>query len=86
MATTGTVAIFKGDLPNQQVIALRADIDALPLLLSKNQFEYASTHEGVIVCLWSCDAHTSSLLGVIAILHSIKHLLGRNHQVYLPAG
>ena len=47
IANTGVVAIVKGALPSDKVIALRADMDALPVTES-NQVDYASQHEGVM--------------------------------------
>ncbi|MEQ8415160.1 MAG: M20 family metallopeptidase [Imperialibacter sp.] len=71
MATTGTVAIIKGKNPDRKIVALRADIDALPIL-EKNTAPYKSTNEGV---MHACghDVHTSSLLGVAKILCALKN-------------
>jgi amidohydrolase len=70
MAETGIVAIVKGDGVSERIIALRADIDALPIH-EKNDSIYKSRNEGV---MHACghDAHTASLLGVINILNSLK--------------
>jgi amidohydrolase len=70
MATTGVVALIKGRNPDKRVVALRGDMDALPIQ-ETNKKEYVSKNAGV---MHACghDVHTSSLLGVARILHSIK--------------
>jgi amidohydrolase len=70
MANTGVVALLKGDLPSDQVIALRADMDALPIL-EANDKPYKSKNEGV---MHACghDVHSSSLLGTAYILSKLK--------------
>lgn len=70
MANTGVVGLIKGDLPGEQVIALRADMDALPIQ-ELNDKPYASTNPGV---MHACghDVHTSSLLGTAYILSQLK--------------
>ena len=67
---TGIVAHIKGQKPNKKVIALRADIDALPIL-EENRVSYKSKKKGV---MHACghDVHTSSMLGVCKILNEIK--------------
>jgi amidohydrolase len=74
MANTGVVALIKGDRPSEKVIALRADMDALPIT-EQNQVAYASQAAGV---MHACghDVHTSSLLGVAEILHALKDTFG----------
>lgn len=71
MAGTGVVALITGDIPSDKVVALRADIDALPIA-EQNRLDYISTVPGV---MHACghDAHTASLLGVAFILHSLRH-------------
>ncbi len=70
VADTGVVAMIEGKNPSKKVLALRADMDALPIL-EENEIEYKSTNEGI---MHACghDAHTASLLGVCGILNEIK--------------
>ncbi|WP_333821244.1 M20 metallopeptidase family protein [Ohtaekwangia sp.] len=70
LATTGLVAEIKGKNPDKKTIALRADMDALPIL-EANNVPYKSTNEGV---MHACghDVHTSSLLGTARILQEVK--------------
>ncbi|WP_300598831.1 M20 family metallopeptidase [Niabella sp.] len=70
IAGTGVLAVIKGAGSSDKVIALRADIDALPIT-EANAVAYRSVHDGV---MHACghDAHTASLLGVARILESMK--------------
>ncbi len=70
VAKTGIVGIIKGQNPNKKVIALRADMDALPII-EQNNCEYKSENVGR---MHACghDAHMASLLGTSKILNSIK--------------
>ncbi len=70
VAETGLTAIIEGKNPSKKVIALRADMDALPIT-EANDVEYRSKNEGV---MHACghDAHTASLLGTARILHALK--------------
>ena len=67
---TGIVAFVKGKNPDKKIIALRSDMDALPIL-EENEVEYKSKNEGV---MHACghDVHSSSLLGVAKILNESK--------------
>jgi amidohydrolase len=69
MANTGVIGIMKGKQPGK-VIALRADIDALPIE-EKNDVPYKSINAGV---MHACghDVHTSSLLGTAKILSELS--------------
>ncbi|MEO9022918.1 MAG: M20 family metallopeptidase [Ginsengibacter sp.] len=70
MATTGVIGIISGRNPQKKVIALRADIDALPIT-EKNEVKYRSKNEGV---MHACghDVHTTCLLGAAKILNELK--------------
>jgi amidohydrolase len=65
-ATTGVVGLLKGKNPGKRIIALRADMDALPIR-EENTVAYKSQNEGV---MHACghDVHTSILLGASRIL------------------
>jgi amidohydrolase len=71
MVKTGIVALIEGKNPSKKTIALRADIDALPII-ETNDVPYKSTHSGV---MHACghDVHTSSLLGTARILNTLKN-------------
>jgi amidohydrolase len=70
VATTGLVAEIKGKNPEKKSIALRADMDALPIT-EENTVSYKSKVAGV---MHACghDVHTASLLGTAKILNSVK--------------
>lgn len=70
-ATTGVVGLLKGKNPDKRVIALRADIDALPIK-EENEVEYKSVHEGI---MHACghDVHSTCLLGAAKILYELKN-------------
>lgn len=69
-ANTGLVALIKGKNPDKKTIALRADMDALPII-EQNEVSYKSTKPGL---MHACghDVHTASLLGVAKILNEVK--------------
>lgn len=70
IATTGVLAEVKGKNPEKKTIALRADMDALPIE-EANNVSYKSTNPGV---MHACghDVHTSSLLGTAKILQAVR--------------
>lgn len=70
IATTGLLAEIKGKNPGKKSIALRADMDALPIA-EANDVPYKSSVPGV---MHACghDVHTASLLGTARILNAIK--------------
>lgn len=84
MANTGIVGLIKGDLASDHVIALRADMDALPIL-ETNDKPYTSKNEGV---MHACghDVHSSSLLGTAYILNSLKAEFGGTVKLIFQPG
>ena len=84
MANTGVVGLITGAKASDQVIALRADMDALPIT-EDNDKPYKSKNEGV---MHACghDVHTSSLLGTAYILNQLKEEFGGTIKlVFQPA-
>lgn len=84
MANTGVVGLIKGDLPSDKIIALRADMDALPIL-EANDKPYASKNPGV---MHACghDVHSSSLLGTAYILNTLKAEFGGTVKLIFQPG
>src|SRR5690242_5664515 len=69
-AVTGVVALIEGNNPASRIMALRGDMDALPIL-EQNDIPYKSVNEGV---MHACghDVHTTCLLGAAKILNELK--------------
>jgi len=83
IAKTGIVGLIEGKRKDK-VIALRADMDALPII-ETNEVAYKSKNEGV---MHACghDAHTSILLGAAKILNEIKDQLdGSVKLIFQPS-
>lgn len=84
MAGTGIVAEITGDLPSaDRVVALRADMDALPIHEVKGR-PYGSKHDGI---MHACghDAHTASLLSAARILKALTpHFGGTIRLIFQP--
>jgi amidohydrolase len=91
IAKTGVVGVLKGDLPGK-VVALRADIDALPVT-ERNSLPYKSnvtdtflgTETGV---MHACghDTHIAILMGVAEVLSKNKNLIkGTVKFIFQPA-
>ncbi|QMU30232.1 M20 metallopeptidase family protein [Adhaeribacter radiodurans] len=70
LAKTGVTALIKGKNPDKKIVALRGDMDALPIT-EQNEVPYKSKNEGV---MHACghDVHTSSLLGTARILSGLR--------------
>ncbi|MBS1947226.1 MAG: amidohydrolase [Bacteroidetes bacterium] len=70
-ANTGVIGLIEGKNPSKRIIALRADMDALPIK-EENNVSYKSRHEGV---MHACghDVHSTVLLGASKILSEIKN-------------
>jgi amidohydrolase len=91
VAKTGVIGVLKGAKPGP-VMALRADMDALPLY-EKNNLIYKSTDSGYfngvkVPVMHACghDAHTAILMGVAEILSKLKdEIKGTVVFIFQPA-
>jgi len=84
MGKTGVVGILKGNKSSDKTVALRADIDALPIQETKGR-SYGSQNPGV---MHACghDAHTAALLSVAHILSDLKDEFGGSIKlIFQPA-
>ena len=84
LAGTGIMAEIKGLKGDGPMIALRADMDALPIT-EENEVSYKSKHEGV---MHACghDVHTSVLLGVVRTLNAVRdEFSGTVRFIFQPA-
>lgn len=85
VAGTGVVGVLEGKKgAADNVVVLRADIDALPIL-EKNELDYRSTNTGV---MHACghDFHTANLLGVAALLKELRsEFAGKVLLLFQPA-
>lgn len=71
IAQTGVAGVIEGKNPGKKIIALRADMDALPIQ-EENNVPYKSLREGV---MHACghDVHTTCLLGAAKILQETRN-------------
>ncbi|WP_028561518.1 M20 family metallopeptidase [Paenibacillus pinihumi] len=79
----GVTVLIQGEKPGP-VVALRADIDALPIQ-DRKQVDYISTVPGV---MHACghDAHTATLLGVAKYyMDNCSHIAGARKLIFQPA-
>jgi amidohydrolase len=84
VARTGLVALIEGRNPEERLLALRADMDALPIF-EENQADYKSKSPGI---MHACghDVHMASLLGAAKILHSLRdHFEGTIRLIFQPS-
>ena len=80
----GIVGELQGNKTSDRVVALRADMDALPIH-EKNQCSYKSKNEGV---MHACghDVHMTCLIGALRILNHNKDLwAGTVKFIFQPA-
>lgn len=70
MAGTGIIAIIEGKNPSKKCLAIRAELDALPIT-ELNDVDYKSQHPGI---MHACghDVHSACLLGLAAIMNDLK--------------
>ena len=82
IAVTGVVGVIKG-LKSGAGIALRADMDALPLQ-ERNQFEHRSQYAGK---MHACghDGHTATLLCAASYLAKNRDFSGTVYVIFQPA-
>ena len=83
IAGTGVVALIRGKNPRKRTVALRADMDALPIL-EANDVPYKSQNPGV---MHACghDVHTASLLGAARILQALRdQFIGTVKCIFQP--
>lgn len=89
---TGLIATIKGTAPDaydeegkpRRRIALRTDMDALPVL-EQTKLPFASRNEGV---MHACghDCHMAMMLGAVHLLLGIRDQLHGEVRVLFPAG
>jgi amidohydrolase len=81
---TGMVATIESSNSQAKWIALRADLDALPIL-EKNETSYASVNKGI---MHACghDVHTAILLGTAKVIHALKDQLTVNVKFIFQPG
>lgn len=84
MVKTGIVGLIEPDQKPEKYIALRADMDALPIT-EMNDVSYKSANEGV---MHACghDVHSAMLLGTAKILRKIKNQLNVGVKLIFQPG
>ena len=83
VSETGVVGIIEGKNAQERTVALRADIDALPIEEVSGR-EYGSVNKGV---MHACghDGHTAMLLGAAKLLSEEEDLKGTVRLLFQPA-
>jgi amidohydrolase len=83
LAKTGVVGVIPGKKKGAKGIALRADMDCLPMH-ELNSFSHRSKHEGR---MHACghDGHTTMLLGAARYLAETRNFDGTAYVVFQPA-
>lgn len=84
IAGFGISGVIEGQQPDIKTIALRADMDALPVT-EANLIDYKSLNVGV---MHACghDVHMACLLGTVKLLQSLKgHFQGSVKFIFQPA-
>jgi hippurate hydrolase len=83
LAKTGVVGVIKGRKNNGKGVALRADMDCLPME-ERNDFAHKSQHQGR---MHACghDGHTTMLLGAARYLAETRNFDGTAYLIFQPA-
>lgn len=84
VGSTGVLGILKGETPADRIVALRSDVDALPIQ-ETHETDYTSAVPGV---MHACghDAHTACLLGAAKILAAHRDAFaGEIRLIFQPA-
>ena len=84
VAKTGVIGLLRGGQADGPVVALRGDMDALPIV-EQNSHDFVSTKEGV---MHACghDVHTTSLLGAALVLSRHRaEIAGTVKFIFQPA-
>lgn len=83
VAKTGVIGVLGGRDASLPAVALRADMDALPVT-EETKLSYSSRHPGV---MHACghDGHVAMLLGAAALLKRSANLPGRVKLIFQPA-
>jgi amidohydrolase len=83
IARTGVIGTLNGSVPSDRAIALRADMDALPIE-EQNDFLHVSQDRGR---MHACghDGHTAMLLGAAKHLAETRNFAGTIHFIFQPA-
>ncbi len=83
IAKTGVVGVVKGRLGDGRTIALRADMDALPINEQTNLPHASKTSGRMHAC--GHDGHTATLLGAARHLASTRNFAGNVVLIFQPA-
>ncbi len=83
LAKTGVVGVIPGRKNGGKAVALRADMDCLPMH-EANTFAHKSKHDGR---MHACghDGHTTMLLGAARYLAETRNFAGTAYVVFQPA-
>jgi amidohydrolase len=84
IVNTGVVGFIKANQDESKCIALRADLDALPIQ-ENNDIPYKSTKQGI---MHACghDVHTAMLLGAAKVLNELRDQLNVSVKLIFQPG